>query len=748
MDSKNLLISRYLPYAEETIVNRAIPGIDGFKPVQRRILYAMYELGLNKGGAQKKSARIVGDTMGKYHPHGDQSIYEAMCAMEAKYEGFNAPLINGQGSFGKAWSNPKLGGIAPAKMRYTEAGLAPIANELFDGIRDGAIKMIPNFDGTEEEPELLPTKYPNVLVNSNRGVAVGFSSNIPAYTLKNVCNATAMVLRGKATKPEDILNVLGAPDFPFGGIFHCDAASLMKLLTDGRATFEMTANMHQAGNDIVIDTVPAGKSFEGVMEQIKKFAQTPYGKDIEDIKNNTGLNTCGILVKVRRGANLRDIVINMLQQTDLRAPVSFLTQIIVDNRPKELGVYALIEEWIKFRSGCVQRVYTNRAEKLQKELHKKEAWRLIYDYIPQVLDIMKIAETEADARAQISSAYGLDEEQLDYLFNLRIRTICKDKANSELKEIDDLQLELQTATEISTNETKRREFIAGELDAIATKYGSDGKCVVSAPVPQELKEKQKPVIPATDCTVFITRRGLIKCLKGVAYRKDGEALLSQDDSLACAPIYSKLNGTILIYTYGGFCYKIPCVQIENTRQAFKQYFWDLVQRKDNAPVLYACDAGNYTGSFTIVYGSGRGRVVHLEGVAGNRSVYQNNFLPGTPEYGHDNTLFVVPFDRFYMISYRNKAAYGDVTAIKTMRRAAFKVARVAGSDFVTWFINADKLDESKIDRLRYCKEYAVKIDEDYFLELIRNASPFEKDKSIVLASEKAAAASEASAEQK
>lgn len=721
-DVKNILVARYLPYAKETIINRAIPYIDGFKPVQRKVLYGMMELGLLKGG-KKKSARIVGDVMGKYHPHGDSSIYDSMCNMSAGYDNFNAPLVLGQGNLGKTWSDDKLGGIQPAKMRYSEAGLTALAAELFDGINDGAVEMVPNYDGTEKEPLILPTKFPNVLVNANSGVAVGMSSYVPTYTLRNACLAVASILRGKSKTAEDIVEILGAPDFPIGGTIHCNKELLMKLLNTGRATFTMTGNMHRQGDDIVIDSVPAGVTFERVSAQLAELAQTPDGREIVDILSNVGLNSAGILVKVKKNADLRSLALKIYQKTSVRANVSFLSQIIWEDEPLELGTFELIEKWIDFRSECVERVYTRRAQKLEEEEHKKSAWSLIYNDIAEVVGIMS-AKTEDEARVEVGSRWGLDEAQLDYLFDLKIKTICKDKADKELEALDKLRNNLVGVKLIRDDKTARYNLMASELEEIAEKYGTAPCCKRDDLVPEEEKVRQKAVVPDTMSTVFITKRGFIKCIHNVLSKEEVKKYMTEDDEFLVPPVYMKLNDTLLLYTYGGYCYKVPVVDVESSKTGFKQYFWDLVDRKDNAPLLFACAAKDYDDQFVLVYGHGRGRIVFTRDVAGKNRVYKNAFLPGNNIVGSKDRIFIVPFKKFYMITKNGKAAYGNVTDICAIStRVAFKVARTPDNDPVMWFLDATKFDETGVDGARYCKGYCVKAVEENLVKAIEEFKP-------------------------
>lgn len=722
VDIENLLKPKYLAYAESVITDRAVPFIDGFKPVQRRIMYSMYELGAEKG-KRKKSARIVGDTMGKYHPHGDISIYEALCAMEETYDGCNAPLIDGQGSFGHSWSNPKLdGGMHAAKMRYTEAGLTDIALELFDGIKEGAVEFVPNYDETEKEPVILPTKFPNILVNANSGVAVGMSSAVPTYGLRETCLAVAAVLKGK-NKPEDIVDILGAPDFSVGGTIHTDRALLLNLLNTGNAKFTVTGSMHRAGDDIIVDSVPEGVSVEKVMLQLKELAQSPDGKEITDVISNVGKGTSGIMVKVKKGSNLRNLALKIYQRTDVRTTVNFITKIIWNGAPVEIGVMDLIDKWIYFRSDCVRNVYVNKAEKLAAEEHKKSAWETIYN------DVVTVANTiatlsEAEARQLLAEKYGLDEEQLDYIFNLKIKTICKDKADEELAALKGTREKLAFAVNIRDNDTARYNLIASELETIAARYGSDRKCKVDELVPEEEKIRVKTEIPDKAVTVCITKRGFIKCITDTIFRDGVNKYLEDDDELLVRPIYTSLKDTILVYTYGGYCYKVPVINIESSRTGFKQYVWDIVDRRDNNPILFACAAGDYSGVFTLVYGSGRGTLVFNAECNGKNKVYKNRFLPGTNKVGDPNRVWVVPYTKFFMITEREKAAYANAEYVLRMGgRKAFKVGRVMANDPVMWFLDASKVDTNKVDMETYCRDICIKARDEELLRAIRENKP-------------------------
>lgn len=717
MDLNDVIKGRYLPYAEMTIIDRAVPHIDGFKPVMRKVLWSMYELGMIGNNSKKKCARIVGDCMGKYHPHGDGSIYQTLCNMTDKRGGFNAPFIAGQGNFGLASSDRKRG-VKQSQMRYTEAGLTPLAVELFKGIKEDAVDIVDNFDYTEKEPVLLPVSFPNVIVNSNKGIAVGLSSSNPSYTLKNACLAVACILRGTIHNSEELIDALGVPDFSTGGTVHTDNELLLKLLKTGKATFKISGGMHRQGNDIVIDTVPISTTFEAVEEQLKTLAQTPDGREISDITNNIGLDSTGVLVKLKKGTDLQEMAQKIYRYTDVRSTVSFLTQIIWHGEPKEMSVEELISHWIEFSMESKKRVYAKRAEKVRIEVERLSAWEKIGDRIKELAEVI-IDNPENAAKEIMRSSFGMSELQIDYILDIKARNLCMDKALKSLEELKKAREKLLEIEKIRDIDNERKALIASELEEIAAKYGEDRVTKVADLVPVEDKRKKKPVIPDTSATVFVTERGFVKAVPKLMTAEEISKYLSQDDKLIVQPIYTKLNDFILIYTYGGYCYKILVNDIEGSVGSFKQYIWDLVERKDNNPLMYVCAADGFSKSFTIIYGNGRGRKVFTEDVNGRSMVYTRAFIPGSNKYGSKDRIFIVPYEKFFMVTRNRKAAYGDISFINSVSpRAAFKIANTTDADPVIGFVDANRVNNiDKIDLTRYCKGYCVKITDEPLLTL-------------------------------
>lgn len=730
MEAKDLIVTQYLPYARETIIARSITHIDGLKPVQRRVLWAMYELGLLKDtNVTRKAAKIVGDTMGNYHPHGDGSIYQAACAMADRYEGNNASFIAGRGNLGKKYSSPKNGGIHAGAMRYTEFGFAPLANELFGGIKADAVDFVPNFDDTAKEPVVLPVAFPSVIVNMNKGVAVGESSCQPSYELTNACEAVAGFLDGTYATDEDMIKALGVPDFQSECTVHYDDALLLKLYKTGRASFKCTGTFHVQGNEIIIDSVPPTTTFESVMAQIKKYALLPDGKDIIDITSNIGNGTKGIRIKVKNSTNVQSLMKNLYARTDLMDTISFYSQIIWKNLPEQCSIKKIIEHWISFRDTTLKRIYKHDyAEKLQQE-HKLSTWDKIKDDLKAVVQLIS-NNTEAEARVQLKNVYGLDDIQSDYLLGMSIRNICTDKAKAALEKLASLRAEMVELDSLIKDKELRKVVIVNDLRRIAKTYSSPRKSPTSGLVDQTVLSKKRE-IPDTYSTVYITARGFIKAVEGVQGYEDADRFLADGDQIAFGPLPAKKNEQLLIYTYSGICYKLLVDDIENSRGSFKQRLWELVDRQDESDIFYVTHSKDWSEMFALVYGSGRGRMVSIKDVSGNRKMYKNQFLPGTPKIGEQNTMMLIPYKQFVLATARKKAALGNLAyMLQHNMTGAFKVTGISPDDALIAVLDATNFDayvkKNYLDPNKYTKGYPVKYGNDPITYLGRPVEEFEQ----------------------
>ena len=701
-DISKIMLDNFMPYAKGTIIDRAIPYIDGFKPVNRRILYSMYELRL--WDKKAKSNRIVGDTMGKYHPHGDSSIYDALVRMADSNESLNQALVVGKGNFGKVWSDE----ITPAHMRYTEAGLAPIAREIFEGINEDAVDMLENFDNTEKEPAMLPVKYPNVLINTSNGIAVGMGSSIPSYNLKDVCLATIAMLQGKATKPSDLVSILGAPDFTTGGFIHVSDADILKLLKKGSATLTMTGSVQLKKDAIIVNYLPYNTTMDKFVAQVE--AQAGKDGEIREISNVTdGTDKDGMSceITIKRGYDVRDVLKKLYRYTDLRKKISFNTRIIVDDRPRELGVYELLELWIDFRVNTIKRIYNHRLGKANDREHLLKAWELMKNDVTEVA-VMISSNTEEVAKGILMSKYGMDDIQSNYILDMKVKQLTTDNMLKRLKDLDDVRKNISDTVAFLGDEVAIRNYIVAELQDIIKKYGHDRITKVMEPIVEIENEKAVETIPDMDVWVLMTEKGFLKRVLNPMDTLKADTWLSEGDKVV-KEIKCRNTENILVVTYGGFCYKIPVHSIESTKSAFREYVWDLADKKEDSDICYVTNSGDYNKYFNVVYGNGRGRKVYLGAVSGPRRRYQGLFEAGTKD-----NIFVTECDEFFVITYKRKAAYANLKILNMYSaRSAFKIARIGSDDAIFGLQPVENVpDMSAIDTERYSKGYCVSIRDD------------------------------------
>jgi len=701
-DISKIMLDNFMPYAKGTIIDRAIPYIDGFKPVNRRILYSMYELRL--WDKKAKSNRIVGDTMGKYHPHGDSSIYDALVRMADSNESLNQALVVGKGNFGKVWSDE----ITPAHMRYTEAGLAPIAREIFEGINEDAVDMLENFDNTEKEPAMLPVKYPNVLINTSNGIAVGMGSSIPSYNLKDVCLATIAMLQGKATKPSDLVSILGAPDFTTGGFIHVSDADILKLLKKGSATLTMTGSVQLKKDAIIVNYLPYNTTMDKFVAQVE--AQAGKDGEIKEISNVTdGTDKDGMSceITIKRGYDVRDVLKKLYRYTDLRKKISFNTRIIVDDKPRELGVYELLELWIDFRVNTIKRIYNHRLGKANDREHLLKAWELMKNDVTEVA-VMISSNTEEVAKGILMSKYGMDDIQSNYILDMKVKQLTTDNMLKRLKDLDDVRKNISDTVAFLGDEVAIRNYIVAELQDIIKKYGHDRITKVMEPIVEIENEKAVETIPDMDVWVLMTEKGFLKRVLNPMDTLKADTWLSEGDKVV-KEIKCRNTENILVVTYGGFCYKIPVHSIESTKSAFREYVWDLADKKEDSDICYVTNSGDYNKYFNVVYGNGRGRKVYLGAVSGPRRRYQGLFEAGTKD-----NIFVTECDEFFVITYKRKAAYANLKILNMYSaRSAFKIARIGSDDAIFGLQPVENVpDMSAIDTERYSKGYCVSIRDD------------------------------------
>lgn len=695
MDIKDVLINNYMPYAKVTIVNRAIPAIDGMKPANRRILYTMAKMGLINGD-KKKSAKIVGQVM-TYHPHGDSTIYDTMVRMATGNESLNVPYVESKGNFGKVWSK----NMAYAASRYTEAKLSPICNELFEGMNEDAVDMVNNFDDTEKEPALLPVKFPNILVNTSSGIAVGTASSIAPFSLKQMCEATIGLLEGRFENAISMADEIGYPDFPTGGFIHDDRKELNKLYMTGRGTFIVSGKAQANKDTIVITNIPYKSNVETIINEIREYMKTEL-KEVSSVKDLSDIRGMRVQVSLKRGSDMGLVYKKICRLTKLRTQITFNNSVIIDNRCKTLGVYELLNEWVKFRMETLKRLYTFRYEKKKDQVHLLEAWEKIKDDIAGAVKI--IADNpEERAKSILRPKYGLSDKQCEYLMDMKLRLISQDRLKGKLKELEEARVAMERYKAVAEDDSVKKEVIIEELKEIVKKYGKPRSTELATAVVPEEKEVEE--ISDEVVTIVVTEKGNIK--RFISSTDYYNYTPSKDDPVRFK-FECKNNTKLLLFTYSGMCYKIPVHEIDCTRGVPKEYIFKLVEREknDKSDVLMVIPARAYEGRFNVIYADGRGKTVYLSKFSSNRKKYKNVFEPSVP-----GNIWVTGEDKFFVITRNKFATYLDIEFRNDFsRREAFRVGRFSDKDSIFGVQPASKVPNiSEIELSKYRKGYFVKI---------------------------------------
>jgi DNA gyrase subunit A len=496
--------SAYIDYSMSVIVSRALPDVrDGFKPVHRRVLYGMQDLGVFSNRPYKKSARIVGEVLGKYHPHGDSSVYDTMVRMAQPWS-LRYPLVDGQGNFGS------VDGDSPAAMRYTEARLRKIAEEMLDDLDKETVDFAPNFDDSLEEPTVMPTKVPNLLINGAAGIAVGMATNMAPHNLTEVVDGIVAYIDNKEIEDEELLKYVKAPDFPTGGIIYGYEGVRDALLT-GRGRIVMRAKAeieeHQGREQIIVSEIPYQIN---KAELIKKTAELVNDKKIEgisDLRDESDRNGMRIVYEIKRDA-IANVVLNKLfKYTALQTSFSVNNICLVDGRPQLLNLKALISNFVDFRHDVVVRRTRYELRKAEERAHILEGLIIASDNIDEVIEIIKASASPDDAREKLATRFGLSEIQTRAIVDMRLRQLTGLEQDKLRAEYDDLMKLIADLKDILAREERRMEIIKKELIEVRDKYGDERRSTIEYSASEM---RMEDLIADEEVVITISHAGYIK----------------------------------------------------------------------------------------------------------------------------------------------------------------------------------------------------------------------------------------------
>ena len=520
--------TNYMPYVMSVIVSRAIPEIDGLKPAHRKLLYTMYKMGLlNKDHPRIKSANIVGRTM-QLNPHGDMAIYETMVRLTRANEALLHPFVDSKGSFGKQYSsNMKF-----AASRYTEAKLDIFCQELFSGIDKDAVDMVDNYDGTQKEPVLLPTTFPNVLVTPNTGIAVGMASSICSFNLAEICDATVALLKNPKLSTDKLLDILKAPDFPGGGaiIYNRDAMREIYETGSGSVPTRSRYNYDKSENCIEITQIPYSTTIEVILKKINDMMKEGKLKEVTEARDESDITGLKLTLDLRRGTDPEKLMNKLFKTTALEDSFKCNFNILVNSSPRQMGVLEILSEWIIFRMGCLRRELTFDLNKKKDKLHLLLGLGKILLDIDKAIKIIRHTEKEEDVIPNLMSGFGIDQIQAEYIADIKLRNLNKQYIINRINEIEGLQSEIAKIEEILGDELKLKALIASQLNEIKKKYGQPRKTqLIHADDVEEYVEDTTP--ENYNVRIYMSREGYFKKITMQSLRGNDEQRLKENDEI-------------------------------------------------------------------------------------------------------------------------------------------------------------------------------------------------------------------------
>ena len=547
----------YLDYSMYVILDRALPHIgDGLKPVQRRIVYAMSELGLSAQSKHKKSARTVGDVLGKFHPHGDSACYEAMVLLAQPFS-TRYPLVDGQGNWGSP-DDPK----SFAAMRYTEARLTPIAKILLDELGQGTVDWQPNFDGTLREPKLLPARVPSILLNGTTGIAVGMATDIPPHNLREVVNAAIHLLDDPAASASDLMRFVPGPDYPTTAEIISPSADLRKIYETGNGSIRMRATYASEDGDIVINALPHQASPARILEQIAAQMQAKKLPMIVDIRDESDHENPIRLVLTPRSnrVNAEEVMMHLFATTDLEKSYRVnLNMIGVDGRPQVKSLHSILTEWLDWRRQTVTRRLTHRLDQVMDRLHILEGYLVAYLNIDEVIQIIR---EEDEPKHELMLRFGLSEIQANAILDLRLRHLAKLEEVKIQVEQTELEKEQKYLEGVLGSRAKMTRLMRDELSQDAETYGDERHSpIVARQEARALREDQ--LVASEPVTVVLSDNGWIRSAKG--HDIDPRALTYKSGDQYLTSAQGRSNQPLVAFDTTGRAYSVQTHTLPSAR---------------------------------------------------------------------------------------------------------------------------------------------------------------------------------------
>ncbi len=623
-DIVSTLENNYMPYAMSVIVSRAIPEIDGFKPSHRKLLYTMYKMGLLTGN-KTKSSNIVGQTM-KLNPHGDMAIYETMVRLTRGNNALLHPFVDSKGNFGKQYSRD----MKFAAPRYTEAKLDKLCEEIFKDIDKNTVEFMDNYDGTMKEPVLLPTTFPNILVNANQGIAVGMASNICSFNLEEICETTSALIDNPEITLEDYLK---APDFSSGGQLIYSEKEIRDIYSNGKGGFKVRAKYRfdKENSCIEIIEIPYTTTVEAIMDQIIDLIKAGKIKEITDVRDETDLNGLKLTLDIRKSTDPDALMNKLFKLTPLQDSFNCNFNILINGKPRVMGVRTILNEWLTFRVDCIKRQTLYDIDKKSDKLHLLMGLKKILMDIDKAIAIIRGTEQETLVIPNLMSGFQIDEIQAEYIAEIKLRNLNKEYILNRVSEADDLVKEIAELKDIYGNESKVKKIIQKQLKEIVKKFGQPRRTEI---IHEEHVEEitTEHLIEDYNLKIFLTEQNYLKKIALVSLRANPDHKLKDDDTIV-QEIDTHNKADLLLFSNRFNVYKTKIYDIPDCKaSSLGEYLTNLLGLENDEKIIYVTATDNYEGYMLFFYETGKGSKIEMSSYATktNRKKLANAYYDGSP----------------------------------------------------------------------------------------------------------------------
>ncbi|MDK2868490.1 MAG: gyrase subunit [Clostridiales bacterium] len=599
-----ILEKNYMPYAMSVIVSRAIPEIDGFKPSHRKILYTMYKMKLLNGN-RTKSANVVGQTM-KLNPHGDQAIYATLVRLTKGNEALLLPYIDSKGNFGKVTSRD----MKFAAARYTEVKLDKVCETIFADIDKDNVDFSENYDGSMLEPDLLPTTFPNILANPNKGIAVGMASNFPSFNLNELCEATIAYLQHNDV---DLLEIMPAPDFPTAGTLIYTKADMRKIYETGVGSFKLRGivNYDKKLNMLIITEIPYTTTVEQIIDKVIELIKAGRVKEVSDIRDETDLEGLKIALDLKRGTDPEALIAKLYKYTPLEDSFACNLNLLINGRPQVLGIKSILKEWVIFRQNCIRRSARFDINRLSEKLHLLKGLQSVLLDIDEAIKIIRETELEKEVIPRLMAHFSIDQEQAEYVADIRLRFLNREYILKRLDEIASLEKEIAALQMLVEDDRKINKQIIRDLKEIQKQYGKPRMTQLVHPEEIVIHEEEV-IIEDYNLKVFLSAHQYLKKVSLVSLRSSGDHKLKEDDEII-QEIEGNNKDEILFFTDQCNVYKMKLHEIEDQKVSTLGIFLpNLLDMDENETVIYAVVTQSFQGHMIFGFENGKVAKVPLE----------------------------------------------------------------------------------------------------------------------------------------